>query len=139
MEEQRRQNLIHLVDTFGIKNSNLKELKAECDARNQEIKTIMAEENLDYFNTEDYSASYKVKQTTKVNEEKLLQVLKKDWTSRNGSMECPYIQKREYVDSDALEAAIYKGEINPETLAMIKDCSTVVETPTLIVKKKGGK
>lgn len=137
MEEEKRQNLIHLVDTFGIKNSNLKELKAECDAENKEIKSIMAEEKLDFFQTGEFSASYVVKQTTKVNEEKLLYLLQQ--LDGDNFRKLGIIKSKEYIDSDALESAIYNQLIGTDMMVKIQECSTIVETPTLTVKKKKGK
>lgn len=138
MEEERRWNLIHLVDTFGTKNSDLKELKAECDAKNKEIKSIMAEEKLDFFQTGQFSASYVVKQTTKVNEEKLLYLLQQ--LDGDNFRKLGIIKTKEYIDSDALESAIYNQLIGTDMMVKIQECSTIVETPTLTVKpKKKGK
>jgi len=128
-------DLTNLVNDFGANNEKLKELKKVCEGKNAEIKEIMSTEKLSTFSTDQYNASYIIKESTKVDEDRLLEVLKKDWTSRNGSMECPYIKKREYVDSDALEAAIYNSQIDKDLLIEIKNCSTVIKTPTLTVKK----
>lgn len=132
-------DLIYLVNTFGDNNEKVKELKKILDEKNAEIKSLMAAQELRSFSTDSYNASYIVKETVKLDEEKLLQVLIQDWAARNGSMECPYIKTKQYVDNDALEAAIYRGELDPNTLAKIKECSVVTQTPTLTVKKKGKK
>lgn len=135
MEDSRFSTLTHLVDTFGVQNDNLKQLKTEVDAKNKEIKEIMSSEKLDYFSTGDYSATYKVKQTTKVNEDKLLYLLQT--VDGDNFRKLGIIQSREYVNVDALEAAIYNGIIDKDLLIEIKNCSSVVQTPTLTVKKKG--
>lgn len=128
-------NLIQLIDAFGAKNDTLKQLKTECDAQNKKIKEIMSGDNMNYFDTGTYSASYKVKETTKVNEEKLLYLLQQ--LDGDNFRKLGIIKSKEYIDSDALENAVYNGIFDAQTLLKIQECSTVVETPTLTVKKKG--
>jgi len=135
MDDSKFSTLTHLVDTFGVQNDNLKQLKTEVEAKNKEIKEIMSSEKLDYFSTGDYSATYKVKQTTKVNEDKLLYLLQT--VDGDNFRKLGIIQTKEYIDSDALETAIFNGIFDAEMLRKIQECSTVVETPTLTVKKKG--
>ena len=108
-------------------------LKKECEAKNAEIKTIMGNNDLHSFVTDKYNASYIIKESTKVNEEKLLALLQEQGdTFRSLGI----IKTREYVDDEALEAAIYNGQIDKELLVKIKDCSTIVKTPTLTVKRR---
>lgn len=138
MDTQKEQDLVYLVNTFGDNNEKVKELKKICESKNQEIKAIMAEEKLDYFNTDVFSASYVVKQTTKVNEEKLLYLLQQ--LDGDNFRKLGIIKSKEYIDSDALESAIYNQLIGTDMMVKIQECSTVVETPTLTVKpKKKGK
>lgn len=137
MEARQEQDLAHLIDIFGENNEKVKELKKICDSKNQEIKAIMAEEKLDYFSTNEFSASYIIKQTTKVNEEKLLALLQA--TDGDKFREIGIIQSKEYVDPDSLENAIYEGYIDNDLLSRIKECYTETSVPTLTVKKKGKK
>ena len=130
-----RDKLTHLIDSFGPSNDNLKELKKKCDAENKEIKEIMAEEKLDHFSTGDYSASYTIKRTTKVNEDKLLYLLQT--VDGDNFRKLGIIQTKEYIDSDALETAVFNGLFDADMLRKIQECSAVVETPTLTVKRKG--
>ena len=128
-------HLVNLVDTFGSDKFKMDELKKTCDAKNKEIKEIMSSSNLDFFSTDEYTATYKVKQTTKVNEDKLLYLLQT--IDGDNFRKLGITQVKEYIDSEALESAIFNGVFDPETLRKIQECSTVVETPTLTVKRKG--
>lgn len=129
-------DLTYLVNTFGENNEKLKELKKVCDGKNAEIKEIMAAQNISAFNTDYFNATYIVKETVKVDEDKLLALLQEKGgdTFRNLGI----IKTKEYVDDDALEAAIYNSLIDKDLLLEIKNCSNTVKTPTLTVKKKRG-
>lgn len=128
-------NLIQIIDYFGQDKEALDTLKKSCEENNKKIKEMMSSEGLEHFNTSKYSATYKVKQTTKVNEDKLLYLLQT--VDGDNFRKLGIIQTKEYIDSDALETAIFNGIFDAEMLRKIQECSTIVETPTLTVKKKG--
>ena len=130
-------DLIYLVDTFGDNNEKLKELKKVCEGKNAEIKEMMANADLHSFSTEKYNASYVIKESVKVNEDKLLALLQE--VDGDTFRQLGIIKSREYVDDTALEAAIYNSLIDKDLLVKIQECSTIVKTPTLTVKLKGGK
>ena len=137
MEQEQEKKLISLVNTFAENKEDMNHLKEVCDRQNAEIKEIMNAENISKFSTDEFTASYTVKQTTKVNDEKVLMVLLQ--TNAEIFRELGIIKSKEYVDSEALENAIYNSLIDKELLAKIKDCSTTTATPTLTVKRKGKK
>lgn len=139
MTEELKKQLNELVSKYGVLNDESKEQKKVCDAFNKEIKDIMSNENLDDWETDDYIANYSVRKSEIVDEDRLFLVLKDEWIKRNGSMQCPFIKTIEVIDDKALENAMYKGELDEDMLTKIKECSTPKLTPTLTVKRKGGK
>ena len=131
------EKLTTLINTFAENKENMNHLKSICDSQNAEIKEMMSAENINKFQTDDYIASYFVKPNVKVNEEKMLMVLLQE--NADTFRKLGIIKSKEYVDSDALENAIYNSLIDKELLAKLQDCSTTTEIPTLVVKKKGKK
>ena len=144
MDKVTNEYLAELIVSFALNKSQASDLKVECDRQNNEIKKIMADEQISTFLTDEYNASYIVKEQIVVNEEQLTNVLIEDWIARHGldsykKGECPYIMMKPVVIQEALESAIYKGEFEDDTLAKIKACSSIKHTPTLTVKRKGKK
>lgn len=136
--------LEELVLSYGAHNAEAKDLKKVCDAENAQIKEIMVSDGLTEFTSGIYTAKYSVSKQESLNEEKALEILKKDWMNRNLGRDihkdCPYIKTKEYIDMDALETVLYKGDIPQETLVELDGCRIVKEIPKLtIVKAKGDK
>ena len=113
----------------------MKEVKAVVDADNAKIKAIMREREIKDYQVDDWKAVYSVQRRESMNEDKLLDVLKKNWTAHNGSMQCPYIKTKEYIDFDILEDAIYRNELSNEVLMEMDTCKEVKEVETLKVSK----
>lgn len=137
MNSEQIDRLTELIDAFGEEKDQLKQLKDSSDKKNAEIKQLMQSCEVNSFGTHGFNATYFVKETTTVNEDKLLAMLQQ----RDGDRfrELGVIKTKEYVDPDALEAAIFNSAVDEDTLIAIKNCSTTVRTPTLVVKRKGGK
>ena len=95
----------------------------------------MREREIKDYQVDDWKATYSVQRRESMNEDKLLDVLKKNWTAHNGSMQCPYIKTKEYVDFDILEDAIYRNELSNEVLMEMDTCKEVKEVETLKVAK----
>jgi len=133
--EEKLVSLKQLIPLYGLNKAALDEYKKTCDAENTQIKALMEECNIDSLTVDGYKCTYSVQKRTSMDEDKLLEFLKKAWTSKNGSMECPYIKRKEYVDMEVLENAIYKGEISNELLAEMKKCENVKKVETLRITK----
>jgi len=100
-----------------------------CAAENAQIKAIMQEYVVQHYEAGGYKATYTIQKRETVDEEMLLEILK-----RNGECE-GIIKTKEYIDFDALENAIYNGRI-PESVVLEMDAATEVkEIPTLKVTK----
>ena len=78
-------SLDDLIRSYGRNNANLKEVKAIVDADNAKIKAIMREREIKDYQVDDWKAVYSVQRRESMNEDKLLDVLKKNWTAHNGS------------------------------------------------------
>ena len=122
-----------LIEEYGSKNTQLKGLKEEVDKSNGLIKSLMKEGNMTEAQTENWVATYSVQHRESVDEDKLLELLKKEWTARNGSMQCPYIKLKEYVDFDVLEDMIYNNKVTSDALACIDNCRNTKEIEVLKV------
>jgi hypothetical protein len=121
--------LTGIVDVYFEKKTEENAAKKEADVYNADIKTIMGEQGLTEFSTDTAKASITIAVKNDFIENRLIEVLK-DLKLKN------IVKKKEYVDMDALEDAIYKGKIDPIAL---KDCQTSKEVITLrvtAIKKK---
>lgn len=124
-----------LIPEYGQNKSKLDEMDKVCKSQNASIKLIMADNQMDSMTVDGWKATYSIQERTSLDEDALLEVLKKDWVERNGSMECPYIKKKEYVDMDALEDAMYNQEVSEDLIVKMKSCETVKKVETLRIAK----
>lgn len=123
--------LDNLINEFGTEKKKLDCLKKKVDTLNKELKEQFVTNNMSTASTDYYKVTYSVTEKVEVNEDKLLEVCKK-----NGIKDV--IVTKEFVDADALEKKVYAGEISQEILAEIGSCSTVKEIPRLLVKAVKG-
>ena len=115
-----------LVERFGKMDAEIKELKKTNDKDKEEIKKAL--ENL---GESDWTAGgYRVKRvestTETMNETKTLALM---CLHREIAEQLGIIKTKEYVDFEALEAALYAGAIPAEIMA---DMDTCRETKTTI-------
>ena len=125
--------LEELVPLYGKQNTECNALKKVVADLNTKLKTIiksLKQENKDIM-IDGWKCSLTVTKEDKVNEDKLLEVLKADWIEHNGSMECPYIKHKEYIDSDELERYIYAGKMSKETMLKMDQCNEKTTKETL--------
>lgn len=136
MEEKSIKQLSYLLPDFAKNKKEMEEAKKICDEQNKTIKQIMSSENLDSIELEGYKAVYSIQHRESVNEYKMLNIL------QNNEADIPagIIKVKPYIDSDALENAIYNGQISSEILLKLDTCREVKEVEVLKVTKiKGGK
>ena len=117
-------------------DNELKKLKDICDEEKSGIKDYMQSNDMDSCDIDGYVIKYSERTKTSTDKEKMLMVLKKDWISKYGDMECPYIKTREYVDMDELESVLYADELDKSVVEELNKCVTTTTVPTLTVKKK---
>lgn len=124
-----------LINDYGDRDTQIKSLKRLCDEEKEQIKEYLAEHGQDNYSTGHYTVSRIVAEQETLNEEKLLPILKSYWATTHGSVECPYIKTKEYIDMDKLEEAIYQKELTPNVLAEMDACREVKTTVALRCKK----
>lgn len=127
--------LDELVAEYGKRDAEIKTLKKITDAEKEQIKELLVQEKEDSWTSGGYTVQRVVSERETLNEERLLPILKDDWIKLHGSMECPYIKTKEYVDMDALETALYEGTIPQSTLAEMEKCREVTTVVALKCKK----
>ena len=128
--------LKNLITTYGSTKSQADELKALIEADNKEIKRICRELSINNMETNGWAMSYVVAVKHIVDEERMLEILKEYWIANNGSKECPYIKTKEYVDQDALEHAIFVGDIEDKAVLLkLKECYTDKQEERLTIKR----
>lgn len=95
---------------------------------NTKIKDIMSKQKLSEYTSGDYTVKYSEVESNKMNEDKLLEVLKKHGITS-------VIKTTEYVDSDLLEKALYNNEVPKEVQLEIAGCNEIKVTQKLTYKK----
>lgn len=126
-------SLTDLIPLYGEHKASLDVQKKQCESENAQIKKLMEDGNITEFQSGGYTAKYSVQDRVSMNEDRLLEVLKKAGITN-------VIKTREYVDSDLLEKALYNNEISEEIQLQIAECNEVKQVATLrVTKDKGGK
>ena len=108
MKIEKIATLEQLIPMYGEQNTQCNALKKVVADLNTKIKNAIKTEdkaNQDIV-VDGWKCSLTVTEETKINEDKLLEVLKK--------YKVPVIKTQEYIDSDELERLIYKGEVRSE-------------------------
>lgn len=121
-----------LIETYGDHNHEFSSLKKVCDSEKAQIKDLMSAAGLREKTVGNWKVSYIVSERETLDEEKLLKILIKDWTSRyDDTTPCPYIKTKQYIDMDILESVLYAGEIPNDVLLKMDECRNVTEVITL--------
>jgi len=119
------EKLSDLLPVYEANKSEMDSYKKLIDRDNKEIKSIMLGAEMGEFVVDDIKASCSVSVREDFVEEALIAKLK-EMKIRG------VVKKKEYVDMDALENAIYNGKVDAASLA---DCQTKKEVVTLRVSK----
>lgn len=117
-----------LIPRYAQNKLELDSYKKICEKENAEIKKIMKDYALPTHVVGDYKAVYTIQKRETINEEKLLEIAHQYGIS-------DIIKTKEYIDFDALENAIYHGQISADVLAEIAKTKEVKEVVTLKVTK----
>lgn len=130
------EKLDELVPRYGNEKTEFDRYKKLCDADNAEIKNIMTDLALQHYTAGNYKVVRSVQERESVDEDLLLNLLKPFPEVQVHNI----IKTKEYVDFDALEAAIYKDKLPKEVLLEIDKARVIKSVTTLRiskVKKKG--
>lgn len=123
-EETLKSTINHYADRNRLFNS----VKKECDNLKADIKTAMSEMKLKDFDTGDYIATVSTVTKESFNEELLVNFVK--GLGIRGA-----VKKKEYVDMDVLEKAIYNGRVSQEQLIEMERCKNSTSYQSLKIKK----
>lgn len=127
-----------LVVQFGEHKDQEGQLKKICDAESTQIKEIMAGSGLKKYEAGGYKVNYIESVREKMNEERLLELLKNRFTKKQ-LKEMKVIKTVEQVDENALESAIYNNMVNADFVLEMSHCkesSTVISLKLTRVKEK---
>lgn len=117
-----------IIPQFYKDKAEMDKFKKVADAENKKIKQLMLDANEDTHEAGEYVARQSVSERESLNEDKLIEVLKKH--------EIPgVIKTKEYVDMNALESYLYHNEMTKGFAADLDRCKTTTEVVTLRVTK----
>ena len=129
--------LEELIPSYGENNTLKNQYTKICKEQGTQIKELLAKDKLNSYTAGEWTAKVHVKESKSMNEEALLEYLKKS-LSKEQLKELKIIKKKEYVDGDALEDAIYNSKISDDIVMGMNSCMSVTQTPTLTMQKKKG-
>lgn len=128
----RLNELDTLIPQYAANKSELEDYKKLCDKENAQIKSIMKDFVITNYEAGGYKANYIISKRESMNEAKLLEIAHRHNLNS-------VIKTKEYIDFDALEDIIYKGEVSDEALLEMdkaKEVKEVISLKLTKVKKK---
>lgn len=126
--------LEELIPLYGENNTQKNKYSKLATEQSKQIKELMAKYKVDSYGCNGWTASVTQKKSESMNEEALLEYFKKS-LSKEQLKELKLVKRKEYIDSDALESAIYNGLIPEDIITGMDSCRIVKLTPTLNIKK----
>lgn len=119
-----------LIPQYAQNKSEMDSYKKLCDKENAQIKSIMKDLALQFYEAGDYRANCSVSKRETLNEEKLLELAK------NNVSLSSCIKTKEYIDFDVLEKLLYDEMVPPAVIAEMDKAKEVKEVVTLRITKK---
>lgn len=117
-----------LMPIYKDNKAQADDYKKISDKYNAQIKALMVDNNISEVVTDNTKVTCIKAQRQEFIEEALIAKLK--------SLKIKgVIKKKEYVDMDALENAIYNGEVNAAQLASCQSCKEVITLRLTSIKK----
>lgn len=113
--------IVDLCQEYKAEMNKFKKLSAPLETQ---IKEYALKNGVDKIKSDKWQANISVKPNQDFNEEKAIKILKNNLDS---SLLDSIVKKKEYIDEDALEKAIYNGDIKAKLLA---SC-TIEKEPTI--------
>lgn len=132
------QELDELIPQFAEHKEQEGQLKKMCDSENAQIKQLMADGNLKKYVAGGYQVNYIESNREKLNEDRLLELLKKKFTKKQ-LKDMKIIKTVEQVDENALENAIYNNLVGADfvnEMASCKESTTVISLKLTKAKEK---
>lgn len=108
-----------LVAEYGAKDEQIKSLKKANDTAKELIKSELSSLNTDKWTAGGFTVTRVESTTDTLNEVKLLALMQ---NHRDIADQYGLIKTVEYVDTDALESAIYNGYLSSDILNEMQSC-----------------
>lgn len=118
-----------MVDDYVVAKMKEQEASKVTKVLGPQIKKYLAEDNLTNYDTADSSVSVQIRSSVSFDEESLINYLKSSGLSRG------LVKRKEYVDFDALESAIYRGKLSDEQVKELDKFKIEKTTSALVIKK----
>ena len=119
----------NMVDDYVVAKMKEQEAGKVTKVLGPQIKKYLAEDNLTNYDTADSSVSVQIRSSVSFDEESLINYLKSSGLSRG------LVKRKEYVDFDALESAIYRGKLSEEQIKELDKFKIERTTSALVIKK----
>ena len=119
----------NMVDDYVVAKMKEQEAGKVTKVLGPQIKKYLAEDNLTNYDTADSSVSVQIRSSVSFDEESLIDYLKSSGLSRG------LVKRKEYVDFDALESAIYRGKLSEEQIKELDKFKIERTTSALVIKK----
>lgn len=134
VKEEKQLPISELIDSYGEYKAQESSIKKVIAEQNEKLKNYLRgiiTEDADSISEDgvNYTATLKLRDDSKMNEEKLIEYLKKNKLAKG------IVKKKEYVDEKAFEDAVYNGVITEEQLTEMDRCKDTKITEVLTVKK----
>lgn len=133
--ETQETSLQDLVVKYGEDNTRFNALKKTVEDEKSQLKTIMMQELEEdaegkrISQSGGFQVTLAMQDRSTMNEDRLIQWLKDNKFNKG------IVKKKEYVDTDALEKAIYNGDIPVDKVAEMDMCKDEKLVSVLTVKK----
>ena len=123
--------LSEVIDKYALNKSEKDSYDKLVKEDGDKIKSMMYEAELLKYSTETNTISYVVQHRQSFDEAKLIGIIH----TNNLPESLGIIKTKEYIDEDALESAIYNGEISEEVMEQIQSCLESKDVVTLRLSK----
>ena len=136
LTEEEKKKLLELINECGKIKAEKKKVTDLEKCLVDDIKTTMGNHNLDDVETDTFIAQYRITSTPSMDEEATLDFIVTELGDT--ARELGIVETKEYINKDALEKAIYRGDISKDMVKQLKQFETTRRTPKLTIQKKKG-
>lgn len=132
IETEPEMTLEELVPLYGEKNTACNALKKDVADLNAKLKKVIkaVDKQNEDIEIDGWKCKLSVTEDSVMNEARLIELAKKH--------NIDIIRQKEYIDFDALESLIYKGEISKDVLLEMESCKDDTTKETLRINKVKG-
>lgn len=118
--------------TYCEKKEEEKVLKKSISALGTSIKQFFTENKTTNKQVGKWKVELQHRVSEDVNEAKMLDILQDFWEKEHPDKKCPFVQTVCILNMDALEGALYRGEIPEDVMTQLNACRIRKETDALV-------